>query len=266
VSTIHKDRFASKTVLVTGASQGIGESIATRFASEGARVALNGRKEDKLREVLGKMPKVAAGDHPIAVGDMAQEADVDRVMRESIETMNGLDVLVCNAGFQISCPSEDISLKDFNAVMAVNVTGVVLCARAALKYWRENDKTGTIIVNSSVHQQIPKPHYLGYSASKGAVGNIVRTLALEYARHGIRVNAVAPGAIVTPINDSWVKDPKQYEAVASHIPMKRPGESREISDAVTFLASEEASYITGQTIFVDGGMTLYADFENNWSS
>lgn len=98
------------------------------------------------------------------------------------------------------------------------------------------------------------------------MGNIVRTLALEYASRGIRFNIVAPGAIVTPINDAWVNDPKQYEAVASHIPMKRPGNSDEIATAMGFLASEESSYITGQTLYVDGGLTLYGDFEHNWSS
>ncbi|GAN53293.1 SDR family NAD(P)-dependent oxidoreductase [Tanticharoenia sakaeratensis] len=260
------DRFAGKSVLVTGASQGIGEGIALAFAEQGARVALNGRKEDKLRAVQEKLPRVSGGDHPIAAGDMSKEDDVDRIMKESLEAFGGLDVLVCNAGIMIPSPSEDVTLEDFNKVLAVNLTSVMLCSRAALKYWRAHDKTGTIIVNSSVHQQIPKPQYLGYSASKGAVGNVVRTLALEYARFGIRVNAVAPGAIVTPMNDAWVHDPKQHEAVSRHIPMRRPGESREIADVVTFLASEDASYITGQTIFVDGGLTLYADFEQNWSS
>jgi len=180
--------------------------------------------------------------------------------------MGGLDVLVCNAGYQIASPSEDIKLEDFEGVMAVNVTGVMLPCREAIKYWLENGIQGAIIVNSSVHQIIPKPHYLGYSASKGAVGNIVRTLALEYASRGIRVNAVAPGAIVTPINMSWINDPVQYKNVSDHIPMKRPGEGREIADAVTFLAAEDSTYITGQTLYVDGGLTLYGDFEKNWSS
>ncbi|WP_336760006.1 glucose 1-dehydrogenase [Asaia sp. VD9] len=259
-------RFAHKKVLVTGASQGIGEDVAMHFASEGAQVAINGRKAEKLQPLLDKLPKPVSGEHLIVAGDMSVEEDVDRVMKETLDGFDGLDVLICNAGMQIECPSDEISLKDFNMVMAVNVTGVVLCARAALKYWRDKDLPGNIIVNSSVHQQIPKPHYLGYSASKGAVGNIVRTLALEYARFDIRVNAVAPGAIVTPINDAWVKDPEKYEATAKHIPMKRPGECREISDAIAFLASKESSYITGQTLFVDGGLTLYADFEQNWSS
>lgn len=266
MTTSSRSRFKGQKVLITGASQGIGEATALYFAQEGARVALNGRKEDKLLAVRESLPKVPEGDHVIAAGDISKEDDVAALMDKSIQEMGGLDVLVCNAGYQIPSPSEDISLADFEGVMAVNVTGVMLACRAALRYWLKEGIQGRIVVNSSVHQLIPKPHYLGYSASKGAVGNIVRTLALEYASRGIRVNAVAPGAIVTPINDSWVKDPKQYEAVSSHIPMKRPGQSEEIAATVGFLAASESSYITGQTLYVDGGLTLYGDFEKNWSS
>lgn len=266
MTTSSKSRFKGQKVLITGASQGIGEATALYFAQEGARVALNGRKEDKLLAAREKLPKVPEGEHVIATGDISKEDDIAALMDKSVREMGGLDILVCNAGYQIPSPSEDISLADFEGVMAVNVTGVMLSCRAAIRYWLEKGIKGRIVVNSSVHQIIPKPHYLGYSASKGAVGNIVRTLALEYASRGIRVNAVAPGAIVTPINDSWVKDPKEYEAVASHIPMKRPGESDEIASTVAFLAGDDSSYITGQTLFVDGGLTLYGDFEKNWSS
>lgn len=266
MSTSSPHRFVGKSVLITGASQGIGAATAQAFAAEGARVAINGRHEDSLRDLCEAMPRVEAGDHVIAPGDMALQADVDRVMHDSLTALGGLDVLICNAGIQKQCPSEDIALEDFNQVMAVNVTSVVLCARAALKYWRTHNLKGTILVTSSVHQKIPKPQYLGYSASKGAVGNIVQTLALEYARHGIRVNGVAPGAIVTPMNDAWVNDPKEYKIVSDHIPMGRPGEAREIAEPLLFLASESASYVTGQMLYVDGGLTLYADFEKNWSS
>lgn len=266
MSTTSSKRFAGQKVLITGASQGIGEAAAQYFARHGAQVAINGRKEDKLRTVLETLPKVAGGEHVIAAGDISSEEAVENVFQKSIEGMGGLDILICNAGYQIPSPSEDVKLADFEGVMAVNVTGVMLCCRAALRYWLKTGVKGRTVVNSSVHQLIPKPHYLGYSASKGAVGNIVRTLALEYASRGIRFNIVAPGAIVTPINDAWVNDPKQYEAVASHIPMKRPGNSDEIATAMGFLASEESSYITGQTLYVDGGLTLYGDFEHNWSS
>lgn len=260
------NRFKGQKVLITGASQGIGESIALYFAHQGAIVALNGRKEDKLIKVREKLPKFCQTEHVIATGDISQENDVHALFQKAIHEMGGLDILICNAGYQTPSPSEDISLDDFNGVLSVNVSGVMLPCRAALRYWLDNKIAGKIIVNSSVHQIIPKPGYLGYSASKGAVGNLVKTLALEYASRNIRVNAVAPGAIVTPINDSWVKDPEQYKAVASHIPMKRPGESEEIASVVAFLASSESNYMTGQTLYVDGGLTLYGDFEKNWSS
>ncbi|MXV44500.1 glucose 1-dehydrogenase [Saccharibacter sp. 17.LH.SD] len=261
-----RSRFKGQKVLITGASQGIGEATALYFAQEGARVALNGRKEDKLIAVRDKLPKVPEGEHVIATGDISKESDIEALFAKAIGELGGLDVLVCNAGYQIPSPSEDIKLADFEGVLAVNVNGVMLSCRAALRHWLKDNHHGRIVVNSSVHQLIPKPSYLGYSASKGAVGNIVRTLALEYASRGIRVNAVAPGAIVTPINDSWVKDPEQYKAVASHIPMKRPGNSEEIAASIAFLAADESNYITGQTLYVDGGLTLYGDFEKNWSS
>jgi glucose 1-dehydrogenase len=119
---------------------------------------------------------------------------------------------------------------------------------------------------SSVHQLIPKPDYLGYSASKGGMQNLTRTLALEYAAHKIRVNGIGPGATVTPINRAWIDDPKKREQVVSHIPLARAGTADEMAGVTCFLASDDAAYITGQTIFVDGGLTLFADFREPWSS
>jgi glucose 1-dehydrogenase len=124
-----------------------------------------------------------------------------------------------------------------------------------------------VIINiSSVHEIIPRPSYLSYSISKGGMANLTKTLALEYAGQGIRVNAIAPGATITPINEAWVNDPEQKATVASHIPMNRPGTAEEMAAAVAFLASDEATYITGQTLFIDGGLTLYADFREAWSA
>ncbi|UMM63286.1 SDR family oxidoreductase [Aristophania vespae] len=261
-----KPRFKGQKVLITGSSQGIGEAIAHFFAKEGARVALNARQEDKLLALRKKLAKVPEGEHVIAAGDISKEKDVEALFAKAIKELGGLDIIINNAGFLINAPSDEMTLSDFESVMAVNVTGVMLSSRYALQYWLKHNVKGRIVVTSSVHETIPKPGYLGYSASKGAVGNMVRTLALEYASRGIRVNSVAPGAIVTPMNDAWTKDPEQYKAVSDHIPMKRPGNSDEIAAAVAFLASEESSYITGQTLYVDGGLTLYGDFEKNWSS
>ncbi|WP_445240149.1 SDR family oxidoreductase [Microcoleus vaginatus] len=119
---------------------------------------------------------------------------------------------------------------------------------------------------SSVHEIIPRPMYISYSISKGGMGNLTKTLALEYANRGIRVNAIAPGATITPINESWRDNPEQKAVVESHIPMGRAGTSEEMAAATAFLASDEAAYITGQTLYIDGGLTLYADFRESWSA
>ncbi len=187
-------------------------------------------------------------------------------MAEAVAGLGGLDVLVNNAGFQTESATEALSMADFDGVMAVNMRGTVLCARAAIRQFLRQGRGGVILNNSSVHQVIPKPGYLGYSASKGAVGNITRTLALEFADRGIRVNAVAPGATVTAINAAWTDDPAKRAAVERHIPLGRPAEPEEIAGCFAFLASADAAYVTGQTIYVDGGLTLYADFKENWSS
>lgn len=258
--------FSGQKVFITGASQGIGAETARYFAEKGAQVALNGRNVASLEKVLASLAPVPEGAHVLAPADVSKEEAIVPALAKAIFDMNGLDILVCNAGFQIESPSDRFSVADFESVMAVNVLGTAIPARQALRYWLEKGIRGRIVVNSSVHQDIPKPGYLSYAASKGAIGNIVRTLALEYAERGIRINGVAPGAIVTPINESWVNDPAQYKAVASHIPMKRPGQPAEIAAVIGFLAGEESTYITGQTLFVDGGLTLYADFEKNWSS
>ncbi len=141
-----------------------------------------------------------------------------------------------------------------------------MVAREAIAHWLALDKPGVIINISSVHQIIPKPRFVGYSMSKGGMQNLTRTLALEYAGRKIRVNAVAPGATVTPINRAWIDDPEKRAMVESHIPMARAGTSEEMAVAVAFLCSDEAAYITGQTLYVDGGLTLYPDFRTAWSS
>ncbi len=262
-----------KNVLVTGGSSGIGQAIAVRFAEYGANVAINyltqpeeGKEtEEQVHACVKRVQQEGVRD-VLVQGDVSKEDDVVRMMDDAVRELGSLDVLVNNAGIQISRPSHELSAADFDKVLAVNLRGSFLCAREAIKGFVENDRPGVVINISSVHQMIPKPNYLGYSVSKGGMMNLTRTLALEYAGKGIRVNGIGPGATITPINRAWVDDPVKADMVLSHIPMARPGTADEMAGVTCFLASDDAAYITGQTIFVDGGLTLFADFREPWSS
>jgi glucose 1-dehydrogenase len=262
-----------KNVLVTGGTSGIGQAIAVRFAEYGANVAINYlRTPDEAWETEEQVHACAQrvrqhGVRDVLVGaDVSNEDQVERMVEHTIDELGGIDVLVNNAGIQISRPSHELPSDDFDKVLAVNLRGAFLCAREVIRHLLGADRRGSIVNISSVHQEIPKPNYLGYSVSKGGMMNLTRTLALEYAARGITVNAVAPGATVTPINRAWIDDPEKREMVTSHIPIPRPGDADEMAGVVCFLASDDAAYITGQTIFVDGGLTLYADFREPWSS
>ena len=262
-----------KNVLVTGGSSGIGQAIAVRFAEYGANVAINYLRqpeeaketEEQVHACTAKVAQMGVRDVLVG-GDVSSEDDVVRMVGEAVEGLGGLDILVNNAGIQISRPSEELSSADFDRVLAVNLRGSFMCAREAIRHCLAEDKGGSIVNISSVHQLIPKPSYLGYSTSKGGMQNLTRTLALEYASRGIRVNGVGPGATVTPINRAWIDDPVKRAQVEEHIPMQRAGEADEMAGVTCFLASDMAAYITGQTIFVDGGLTLFPSFLTPWSS
>jgi glucose 1-dehydrogenase len=262
-----------KNVLVTGGSSGIGQAIAVRFAEYGANVAINYLRqpqearntEDQVKACINKVQQEGVQD-VLVQGDVSKEDDVVQMVEAAIDGLGGIDILVNNAGIQISRPSEELSSEDFDKVLAVNLRGSFLCAREAIKHFLAEEKPGSIVNVSSVHQLIPKPNYLGYSTSKGGMQNLTRTLALEYAPKGIRVNGVGPGATVTPINRAWVDDPEKRRAVEVHIPMQRAGDADKMAGVTAFLASDDAAYITGQTIFVDGGLTLFPSFATPWSS
>lgn len=261
-----------KNVLVTGATSGIGQAIAVHFMTEGANVALNYRnspgKLDSTKKLIDEacnQSQACDGKHLPVEGDVSKEADIIRMCDEVVQQLGSLDILINNAGIQTNSPSHELSTADFDKVMKVNLRGAFLCARESLKHFMNRGQGGVIINVSSVHEIIPRPTYASYSMSKGAMENMTKTLALEYAPHGIRVNAIAPGATATPIN-SWTENLQKKQEVESHIPMGRVGTSEEMAQITAFLASDYASYITGQTLFVDGGLTLYPDFLKPWSA
>ena len=270
-----------KNVLVTGGSSGIGQAIAIRFGEEGANVAINYRKgleeamhtEEVIRNRLAaavdscmEQVRSAGGKTLLVQADVSKEDEVQHMFTETINEFGGIDILINNAGFQIPGDSDEITVESFDRVIGTNLRGAFMSAQLAIKHFLAQAKPGVIINVSSVHQEIPKPRFLSYSVSKGGMQNLTKTLALEYAGKGIRVNAIGPGATITPINRSWVDDPVKKAEVEKHIPMGRAATSEEMAAVTVFMCSEEAAYITGQTLFVDGGLTLYPDFRTSWSS
>lgn len=260
-----------KTALITGASSGIGQAIAIRLAQEGCNVAINyrsspeGAEKTKAQAMAKACSDIeACGVKSLLVqGDVSKEADVVDMVSTVVDHIGGLDILISNAGIQTDRPAHEVSADEFDKIIGVNLRGAFVCARETIKHFLKRNYAGVIINISSVHEVIPRPSYVTYSMSKGGMGNLTKTLALEYAQQGIRVNAIAPGATITPINQAWTEDPEKQAEVESHIPMRRAGTSEEMAAAIAFLACDEAAYITGQTLFIDGGLTLYADFQES---
>lgn len=261
-----------KKILITGAATGIGRATALELAEYGADIAINyypsedqyGKAEEVAKNICEEVQGKGCNSLLLA-GDVSKENDVLKMFDELESRWEGIDILVNNAGIQRKCPSHELTIEDFNRVFNTDALGAFLCSREAIKSFLQRNKKGVIVNNTSVHQLIPKPQYLSYSMSKGALLNMTRTLALEYAHAGIRINNVAPGAIATPINP-WSTDKVKEDLIGKHIPMGHVGEANQIAKAITFLVSDQSSYVTGQTLFVDGGLTLYPDFGEDWAS
>ncbi|MBV1704415.1 MAG: glucose 1-dehydrogenase [Hyphomicrobiales bacterium] len=260
-------RLAGRTALVTGGSRGIGAAVACAFAREGARVAVgHWRDADKADAVVAAI--AAAGGPPtIAVeADVGSPAEIEAMFGRTLAAFGRLDVLVNNAGFQLPTPGDSFDEATFRRVLDVDLVGAAFCARAAIAHFLSRPGGGAVVNTTSVHELVPKPGYAAYSVAKGGLGALTRTLALEFADRGIRVNSVGPGAVVTDMNAAWTGDPAARAAVEAHIPMGRAAEADEIAPAFVFLASDEARFVTGQTLYVCGGLTLYGDFKRNWAS
>ncbi|MGH9583553.1 MAG: SDR family oxidoreductase [Bryobacteraceae bacterium] len=250
----------------------MGAAIAVKFAQEGANVALNYFSQSGPAEAVRAEAERAASISGASIravtvpADVASEQQVQAMFARTLEALGSIDILVNNSGIQKPAPSHEVEMADFDRVLGVNLRGAFLCSREAIRHFLARGSGGVILNNSSVHEIVPKPLYVPYSISKGGMENMTKTLALEYAGRGIRVNAVGPGAIATPMNASWIDDPARRAAVESHIPMGRAGTPQEIAAVFAFLASDDASYITGQTLFACGGLTLYPEFRTAWAS
>jgi glucose 1-dehydrogenase len=253
-----------KNALITGSSTGIGRAIAVRFAQEGANVVINYyRNSEEAKETQRQVKKACRSTgckNLVIQADVSSEEDVTGMFNKVLSEWDTLDILVNNAGIEKKSPSHETRIEDFDRVIAVDLRSAFLCSREAIKHFLSRGSRGIILNNSSVHEIIPWPGYLSYTISKSGMGGLTRTLALEYADKGIRVNAVGPGAILTPINRDLMESPEHRREVEKHIPLGRFGTPEEIAAVFAFLASDDASYITGQTIFACGGLTLYPDF------
>lgn len=253
----------SKIAVVTGSSKGIGRAIALAFAKSNryAGIVINAHKRDEAEKVAREVQDVANCDSIAVIADISQEADCIRLIDETVKHYGRIDVLVNNAGIQQDVPFEDTSTQLWQKIIAVDLTGPFVCSREAVKHMLNQSPKGGCIINiSSVHQIIPKPHYLPYATSKAGIEMMTKTMALELAQDNIRVNAVAPGAIETDMNQELKEDKAELNKVLKRIPLRRIGTPEEIANMVEFLASDKASYVTGSTFFVDGGMTLYPAF------
>ncbi|MGB2953720.1 MAG: glucose 1-dehydrogenase [Gaiellaceae bacterium] len=250
-----------RKAIVTGASSGIGKATAIRLGAEGASVCVNYFSERERGDAEAVVSAIErAGAKAFAVqADVGEESAVERMVGQAAKQLGGVDLLVNNAGIEKQVGLLEMSLEAWGAVLRTNLTGSFLCLREAGKLMAAADG-GTIVNISSVHEFIPWPGFAHYCASKGGLKLLMETAAREFAGKGIRVLNIAPGAIVTPINKFVLDDPEAEHAVEEEIPLGRMGNPDEIAAAVAWLASEQASYVTGTTMVVDGGMSLYPKF------
>ena len=263
-----RNTLTGQKALVTGASSGIGKGVALSLGRAGADVVVNyASQREPAEEVVAEI-RHEGGNAYAHRADVSQEDQVQAMFATMLDQFGTIDILVSNAGLQKDARLEEMTLNDWNTVIGINLTGQFLCAREAVKEFKRRGvrpevscAAGKIICISSVHEVIPWAGHVNYAASKGGVMLMMKSIAQEVAPHRIRVNSVCPGAIRTPINTAAWNTPEAYAELMKLVPYKRIGEVEDIGRVVAWLASDEADYITGASIFVDGGMTLYPGFE-----
>ena len=250
-------RLRTRVAIVTGATTGIGKSIAVRYAREGAAVVLDHLGTEKPE---GTMHEIAAfGGRAIAIeADVSKPADVRRLIDAAVEEFGRLDIVVNNAGVEKRCAFVDYPIDELQKILAVNLVGPFLVSQAAARQMIRQGEGGRIINISSVHEDLPMPMNAAYSATKGGLRMLTRTIAVELAKEKITVNNIGPGAVLTPIDADVESDPEKEKALMAAIPLKRWGRPEEIASLAVYLASDEAGYVTGSTYFIDGGMLRQA--------
>ncbi|CAN5419937.1 SDR family oxidoreductase [soil metagenome] len=260
-------KLQGQVALVTGSSSGIGKSIVIAMAKAGAKVVVNYHKDKESSEEILNEIKSFGGEGIAVKADVSDEDDVKKLFLETFDAFGTVDILVNNAGIQKDANLVDMSLEDWKMVIDINLTGQFLCAREAAKEFikrgvvKERSRAaGKMIFMSSVHDIIPWAGHCNYAASKGGILILMKTLAQELAEHQIRINSISPGAIKTPINEDAWNDPESKEKLLTKIPYKRVGVPEDVAAAAVWLASDESDYVTGATLYIDGGMTLYPEF------
>ncbi len=259
--------LTGQPALVTGANSGIGEAVALGLARAGADVAVNYVTHPETAEEVAHKIEALGRKAIVLKADVSKEDEVEKMFAAAVAQFGTLHVSVSNAGLQRDAKFDEMTLDQWTTVIGVNLTGQFLCCRAAAREFKRrgvvksvSQAAGKMICMSSVHQVIPWAGHVNYAASKGGIDMMMRSIAQELAPHFIRVNAIAPGAIRTPINTAAWDTPTAYADLMTLVPYKRVGEPDDIAQAAVWLASDAADYITGATLFVDGGMTLYPGF------
>ena len=247
-----------RRAIVTGGATGIGKATCERLGAEGAAVCVNYFADAEADGAHALAEQIGRGSVAVQA-DVGSEDDVERLVGAAVEHLGGVDLLVNNAGIEKQIPLLEMSLDDWSRVLRTNLTGAFLCLREAGNVMAR-DGGGVVVNMSSVHEHIPWPGFAHYCASKGGMKLLMQTAARELAEKKIRLVNIAPGAIVTPINQFVLDDPEQKHAVESEIPLGRMGQPEEIAAAVVWAASDQAGYMTGATLIVDGGMSLYPKF------